>query len=234
MLDGLMQYKTQFDPYAKIQEQYKPYLEDSKINLPQVTERMMNAHLALLYAEPAMKQQYLTSLVRDYGLEPMLRQMFGGQPGAPAQQSPQGDITQQLAPLVQQMIQQHVGPIQRQLKERQQAEQQTAEQAMQDQVDKFVADPQNPFASELLEDMTQLITGGIASTLKDSYEKACRLNPTVWKKIQDAEVANLAKPKNPPPRNVRSGSTPPARTAPAVEGDMEATMRQIFSDINSR
>lgn len=222
MLDGLMQYKTQLEPYTKLAEQYKPYLEQFGMSLPEVVEKMLNAHLALLYAEPQVKQQYLQELIKDYDLDPLLRQTYGG--------GGQPDIMSQ----VQQLIHQAVSPLQQQIRAREEAERARRLEETIAEVDKFVSDPQNTYASELVEDMIRVINGGLASTLKEAYDLACRINPAVSKKIFDAEVAKLTKPAAPAPRNVRSGSTPPASTSTGPTGDIEDTMRQVYQEIVSR
>lgn len=230
MLDGLMGYKSQLEPYSKLETHYKPYLEQYGMNLPQVTERMINSHLALLYADDNTKAQYLQGLIRDYKLEPMLRQFFGGQQPQQGQQDPSA----QLIPQVQRMVQEAVAPLQGELRRRQEAEQKQQLEALTAEIDKFISDPQNPYAAELVEDMVRVVQGGLASSLKDAYEMASRLNPAVSKKIMDAEVAKLTKPSAPAVRNVRSGSTPPASTSAAPGGDIEDTMRQVYKDITSR
>lgn len=234
MLDGLMGYKSQLEPYSKMEQHYKPYLEQYGMNMPQVTERMINSHLALLYADDNVKANYLQGLVRDYKLEPLLRQMFGGQTAAPSGQQPAADPTQQIIPQVQRLVQEAVAPIRGELQRRQQAEQQAQLEAMTAEIDKFISDPQNPYAAELVEDMVRVVQGGLASSLKDAYDMASRLNPAVAKKIMDAEVVKLTKPSAPAIRNVRSGSTPPASTSAAPGGDIEDTMRQVYKDIQSR
>jgi len=217
-LYGIMQYKSAYDPYASLEKQYKPYLEQAKLAMPDVVGRLMQAHLALSSPDTAAKQQFFQRMVQEYGLGEFL-----GQPG-----QPQG------TPQVDQVIQRYVAPLQETIQRLQAREDQKLLEQSQSEVDKFFADPQNEFAQELESDMIQLIEKGLATSLADAYEKAVWHNPSVRAKALQKEIEKTTKPVKSAPRNVRSGSTPPASTKPPGDEDMDATMRSIFRDINNR
>ena len=217
-LDGIMQYKSAYDPYAALEKQYKPYLEQAKLAMPDVVSRLMQAHLALSSPDASARQQFFRQMVKEYGLEG-----FMGQAG----QAPQ-------TPPVDQLVRQYVAPLQETIHRLQAREDQKLLEQSQAEVDKFFADPQNEFAQELESDMIQLIEKGLATSLADAYEKAVWHNPSVRAKALQKEIEKTTKPVRTAPRNVRSGSTPPASTKPPGDEDMDATMRSIFRDINNR
>lgn len=218
-LDGIMHYKTLSDPYSALEKQYKPYLEQAKLAMPDVVGRLMQAHLALSSSDPTARQQFFQQMVKEYGLEQFL-----------GQQSQQG----QQPPQVDHLIQRYVAPLQETIQRLQAREDQKLLEQSQVEVDKFFADPQNEFAQELESDMIQLIEKGLATSLADAYEKAVWHNPSVRAKALQKEIEKTTKPVKAAPRNVRSGSTPPASTKPPGDEDMDATMRSIFRDINNR
>jgi len=127
-----------------------------------------------------------------------------------------------------------VAPLQQKLTAREMQEKEQQEKEQLEAIDKFVASPDNPYAGEVLEDMTRLIAGGLASSLQEAYGMAVRLNPTVSDKIRQAEIEKVTKLPQRPPRNVRSGSTPPASTNPNAGEDIDATMKRVYEEINSR
>jgi hypothetical protein len=226
-LDGLMQYKTALDPYLNLQKQYKPWLDHYKVDMPSVVDRMIKAHLALQYAEPEVKQQYFAQLVQEYGLEEMVKAVAAGNPGQANGAQP--DLSKVVLP----MLQRYLGPIQQNLRQIQAREDAKGLETSQAEVDKFFADPQNEYARELESDMVQLLQAGVAANLSEAYEKAIWHNPAVRAKAMQKEIDKVTKAK-PGPRNVRSGSTPPASTKPPGDEDMDATMRETFRAINNR
>lgn len=217
-LDGLMHYKTQVDEWGQTLSPYQQWIEHYGVQPHAVVNRMLNAHLTLLHGTPEQKAQFAKALVKDYGLEQLLAQ--GGGPGTPP---PEADaaVRQLLQPIAQKV---------------QQLEQMTVTEQrnkLSKEVDGFLADPQNEFASELIPDMVKLIEGGLASDLKSAYEQACRLNPGVAQKMLQRQIEAATKPARPGQRNVTSSPVPPAPTA-RTERSIEEDMSEIFDSIKNR
>lgn len=234
-LEGIMRYKSAYDPYAKLEQQYKPYIERYKMPLPEVSNNLISAHLALMEGTPEVKQQVLESLFNYPGVRELLQTMMGGQ-------APQGEAptTQQMSEqavqqLVQQAVQRSVAPALSEVQAWRQAQEEAALQESQKVVDAFIADPQNEYAAEAMPDMVRLIKAGFATDLKTAYGDACNLNPTIRAKILEKEIQKATQRPAAAPRNVRSGQTPPASTKPVdADEDMEATMRRTYREIQSR
>lgn len=230
-IDGVTQYKRVAEPYMGLEKNYEPWLKHYNVQMPQVVERMMNSHLALLQAPEELKQKYLESLIKDYNLQPLLQRMYGAAPAAGGE-VPAGGIPQEVQQRFQQ-YEQSIADLGRRLQSYEAAEQQRALEASQSAVDAFIADPQNEFAAEVLPDMVELVRSGLATDLKAAYDKAVWNNPSVRAKLMEREIAKAASPKVPTPRNVRSGATPPASTKPKDES-IDETMLRVLEDINSR
>lgn len=232
-INGVAQYKHPLEEYNKVFDHYKPWFEAHNLKPLDAFTRLANSHIALLGqgVTPEIREKYLQALITDYGLEETLRKLYGA-PAAPPDPAQAG---------VEQLLQQRVNPVlervtrmEQSLQARQQAEEQERMQAIQADVDKFLTSPENEFARELIQDMTQLIQAGVASDLKTAYEKACRLNPSVSAKMMQREIEKATQPQKPPPRNVRSTGTQAASTKPAADEDMDATLRRTLAEIQSR
>lgn len=219
-LEGIMQYKTAYDPYAQLEQHYKPWLDHYQIKMPEVTQRLINTHIALMHAPEEQKAQYLQALIKDYNLQPLLQKMFGGASGQPQPQVPPELLNE-------------VNAIRQKIELRERAEQEAALKESQEAVDKFIADPQNEFAQEVLPDMVRLVKSGLATDLKSAYEQAIWHNPATRAKLLEREVGKVTKPKGPAPRVVRTSSAPPASTKPQDE-DIDATLARVYEEINSR
>ena len=233
-LDGIMHYKTQVDPYERMASQYKPFLEQAGASMPEVAESMLRAHIALTYGDDQSKAQFLHQLIEGYGLQPLLQQMYGMQQAQGQQGQGQFDPSV-MTNYLRQYHEQAIAPIAARVSAWEKAQEQEKFAASQKEVDSFFADPQNKHAAEVGPDMIDLMKNGIATTLKDAYEKACHLNPTVRAKLMQEAIEAATKSPARPPRNVRSGQTPPASTKQDDAGqDMEATMRETLRSINNR
>jgi len=229
-LDGIMQYKTAYDPYLSLEKHYKPYLERYKFSMPEITQRMVNAHLTMLEGSPEQKQQVLRAMLEYPGAAEMLQQMLGASQQQPAGSPPTFDPR-----MLQQAVQQMVGPVVQKVEAWEQAQQEAQLQESQKLVDSFLADPQNKYAQEAMPDMVRLVKAGLAADLRSAYEQACYLNPAIRAKLMEEEIGKATKRPGLPPKQMNSGQTPPASTKPGdAEEDMEATMRATLRNINSR
>lgn len=229
-LDGIMQYKSAYDPYAALEKQYKPWVDKYQMPLHQASSNLLSAHIALMEGTPDVKQQVLQNLLQYPGVKDLLSQMLGGQPGAQPSQPPAFDPR-----VVQQEVQKAVAPALSEVQAWKKAQEERELQESQKAVDAFLADPQNKYAKEAMPDMARLFQAGLAADLKSAYDQACRMNPTIYAKMLEEEIQKATQRPGPSPKVVRSGQTPPASTKQVdADEDMEATMRSALRDINSR
>lgn len=233
-LDGIMYYKGQFDPYDRMASQYKPFLEQAGASMPEVAENMLRAHIALTYGDDQSKAQFLGQMLQSYNLMPLLQQMFGTG-GGQQQESAQGFDPNFMRQALMEYHQSQIAPMESRLAAWEKAQEAERLEVSKKEVDSFFADPQNKHAAEVGSDMISLMQNGVASNLKDAYDKACYLNPSVRAKLMQEAVEAATRSPAPAPRNVRSGQTPPASTKQDDAGqDLEATMRETLHSINNR
>ena len=83
-------------------------------------------------------------------------------------------------------------------------EQQTAR--VHDQINSFASDPKNIYFKNVEGAMSSLITSGLAKTLEDAYDKACKLDPVISTLIQQ-------RPSPVPGVTTASSAVPQARAA---------------------
>jgi hypothetical protein len=115
----------------------------------------------------------------------------------------------------------------------------------------FKADPKNKYFAEVANDMADLVEMGKAKDLPDAYEKACRLNPEVFEKIQaDAkaeaekkriEANELAAKKAKKAAGVNLSTTRDIVNGKArfddkvsLEQNLERTMERVYDDVAAR
>lgn len=138
-------------------------------------------------------------LARSYGVD--LRQFAQGlalaqQPGQPQPQGgqpmqgqpglPQGYSQPQPATLPPEFTSlfQDVQSLKQTLTERQQADQQARQSDVQSRISTFAADPAHLYFDNVRDDMAKLIEAGMATDLKDAYDRACWARPDIRRLIQ--------------------------------------------------
>jgi hypothetical protein len=134
---------------------------------------------ALLEAQRMFDQDPLgaaTTLLAQRGID--LRAILSGQQQAPTNDPMVGQLRSELAS-VRQELQQYVS-------EHQTAQQRSDAAVVQEFAKQTDANgkPLRPYFEEVREDMAALMQIGKAETLEAAYEKACKLNDTVFKRIE--------------------------------------------------
>ena len=148
---------------------YEPMIQTMGASKAEIVGNFMQTAYVLNHGTPEQKAAVVGGIMQQYGVTLP-------EPGEQQQVSPEvAALRQELA-----VIKQQLGAGQ------QQEGQITRQQAMSD-VDAFAADTNNEFFPDVKAEMGKLIQSGIASDLKDAYDKACRLNPEVLKAIQAKE-----------------------------------------------
>ena len=172
--------------FAKLQE-YKgldPYVDMAKRSGTTITQALEG----YTRAEQVLSTDFVSGvrdLCRYYNFSPaQLVEALGGQVQQgyqqPAAQDPYAPVVQKLSALEQKWAQY----------EQQQAMQE--EQAVSSQLHEFASDPANRFFENVRADMGRLITAGMASDLKDAYDKACWAHPEIRElRIKEAQQPAL-------------------------------------------
>lgn len=175
---GLEGYKSQ----AQLAQQYQtalapylPVLQQQGIDPAQYAAQWLAIDTQLAAAQPAQKIELLCRVAQAYGID------LRGQLGIEAPY---------LDPEVAR-LQRELSTVQSQLSGMTQAQQAAALQQTQNLVNEFATNPANKYFDEVGAEVANLIKMNPGITLEVAYDKACRLNDTVWAKIQ-AEKAKEA------------------------------------------
>lgn len=110
----------------------------------------------------------------------------------PAQSQPQAQPQAQPQPQTQpqQFRDPRVDQLLAQQQQQQQREAKAAEEERGRMVDEFVNDPAHDQFGLVYEEMANLIEHGMATSMKEAYEKAVRLNPTAFAAVQSKQEQN--------------------------------------------
>lgn len=212
-------------PYDSVMKQYN-------IDPVQQVAGLMNAHYTLALGTPEAKVNLLRTLINDYQID--VSSLTG--------QSPDGQ---------QPYIDPEVLALRKELAELKSTtsglknESLTRQrEAVDQEVDKFFADPAHIYAKDLVNDMVQLLDSDRATSVKDAYEQAMWLNPAVRAKEiarqqteQAAAAAKAAEEKAAAAKkaiaaNVRSSAKRGGAAAPV--GSMDDTLAETLASIQSR
>jgi hypothetical protein len=111
-------------------------------------------------------------------------------------------------------------------------------------VDKFAADPANIYFAEVANDVATLIEKGVATSLKDAYEKAIWANPVTRTKelarttaeaatkAASEAAAKVVAARKATGANVQTRAKSGSATTPA--GSLDDTLSNALADIRSR
>ncbi len=167
---GVSTYKHEWDrakPLLDAMEQFRPELEQHRIQPHEWISNLGNAHRMLALGTPQQKLQMFSKLAQDYGI-PL--QVFGDQ-GVQQQYLAQGQFQQPYQPPV---------PPQQQPLTQEQAMKLFQEQFLQvnseQELQRFAADTaKHPHYEEVRNTMAQLLEANLANDLESAYEAALRL-----------------------------------------------------------
>lgn len=106
------------------------------------------------------------------------------------------------------------------------------------EVEAFFSDPANLYAENVRSDMARLLETGMASTLKDAYDKACRVRDDIWPLVQPAPsnggmngAERAMRAKN---AAVSVTGTPSSAPALASSGSIEDDIRLAMQTASGR
>lgn len=230
MFRGMEQYKGDAQVGKGFKQaigRFAPVLQQYNIDPYQQVSGLMEAHFTLAMGKPEDKIALFQKLAGDYGVN--LLEVAVAQP-------PYVD------PQVER-LQKELDSVKSSLTAEQQRRADEAKADFEKQVAKFQADPANPYFDELANDMAELFAKGMATNLRDAYDKALRLNPTVFAKDQARQQAETAKKaaeeaarkaavaRKATSANVRSSAKAGSAAAPlgSIDDTLEATYKAIMS-----
>lgn len=224
MHKGLEQYreKAQFgDQMVQAISPYMATIQSLGVHPAMAVQKLMAADHSLRYGTPQQKQQMLTQIARDYGVDLGEVQQY---------QADQPYIDPQV-----QQLQSQLGQMQNWIMQQTQAREQQERAALNSEIAAFAQDPSNAYFNDVKNEMAGLLQAGLASTLKEAYDKAIFANPNIRTQVlaqqqakaeearkQEASQKALAAKKAASVNVSRKGVMPAQKPI----GSMEDTIRE--------
>lgn len=170
--------KAQFgDSMERAITPFLPTLQSLGVTPDVAVQKLMSADNALRYGSQQQKVQMLTQIARDYGVDLGQAQEYHAN-------TPMADPQVQA---LQSQVQQLQGWIQQQNQAREWQERET----LNSEIERFAQSPEHVYFDKVRGEMAGLLQAGLASDLKDAYEKAIYANPTIRSQVlakQQAEA----------------------------------------------
>jgi hypothetical protein len=212
---GVSTYKAQWDQAQPIYEAIQPFmpeLQQHGIAPAQWIQNLGAAHRTLVLGSPEQKLQTFARLATEYGV--------------PLQALQTGKYDPQFA-----HIANTVGALQRDWTAFQQ-QQFNAEQAkLQQEIDAFAATA--PHFEEVRQTIAGLLRSGIASDLKTAYDKAIRLDESVWAKVQASQAGQAEKQRQAEIAKKKAAAVSPKSSSPTgamAAGNTKKSLRDTLSE----
>lgn len=144
---------------------YEPMIATMGVGKAELVQNMLQTAYVLNMGSPEQKAAVVRGIMEQYGIQV-------DQPAAEEVNPEVAKLREELSSLKRMM---EVGRGQ---------EQKVVSQQAANDVQAFATDPANEFFEDVRGDMALLMREGRATDLKDAYEKACRMNPEVWKAVE--------------------------------------------------
>lgn len=227
---GIEQYKSAAQTgqaYQSVVDPYMPILKQFNIDPVAQVKSLMHAHYQLATGSPETKAALFQQLARDYNVD--LSSIPEPSYVDPAVQALRAELN----------------GVKSTLSAREAAELRTQQETLSRQIDTFASDKTaHPYFDEVANDIANLLTAKVSSTLEDAYERAVWANPVTRAKEQtrltaaaeakriDAERDRAAKARQSLRANVRPTAKNGSATAPV--GSMDDTIQETLARINAR
>lgn len=211
---------------VKALEPFRPLLAAEGVQDPmQAVQSLLGVHQTLRTAPAEQKVALFRQLAEDYGVD-------------------LGALDPALAPYVDPTVKDLQGKLealQSRIAKGYQQQQQETVATLQQQIDTFAADPAHKHFATVSADMAKLLQSGMASSLKDAYEKAVWAHPqTRAAELQSQQAAEAAKraqeaadAQRKVAANVRTTPRPPGRTNQGAKS-MDDTLAETLAAIKAR
>jgi hypothetical protein len=152
--------KAQFgDQMERAIAPFQATIQSLGISADMAVSRLMTADHQLRYGTPTQKQQAISKIAQDYGVD--LGQGFD-----PSNVNP--DISH---------LQAHIQRLEARLQQKEQYESTREQETLNSEIQRFASDPKNKYFEAVRADMAALLQGQIAKDLPDAYERAVYANP---------------------------------------------------------
>jgi hypothetical protein len=213
---------------------YEAYIKAENASPAQVIDNLMGTAVRLRTATGPELAHLMAGMVSQFGTGRFGAQFINMLDSALAGNSPQeNDQTSQ----IQQVIQQQLAPVQQFMSQIQNAQAQNQARVQQQavsEVEQFIQ--QAEFGNDVREDMADLIEmasrRGREMTLKDAYEQACNMNPSIRAAFSQRRQNGAAQGQNAAAQRARAAAVSVSSTGPAI-GSPAATNDSIRAAIEA-
>jgi hypothetical protein len=225
--------KAQFaDSINQAIEPYMQTFQGLGLKAEQAIANLMGADYALRTSSPEQKRTLFFQLARSYGipLEGIAQDQGGAAPAQPSS----------IDPLVWQ-LQNELNQVRGEVMGWKQQQEMVQNQQLLNEINSFSTKAEH--FEEARPTMIQLLQSGVAETLEDAYEKAIRLDSSLFERVQAAQQAEIASKqaaqKDRAAKTARAaavsvrGSTPGTNTAPKAQS-RRALLEEAFDEMQSR
>lgn len=229
--EGLKSYRETAEAWDRIHGPYKEIYQQANATPQEITDTMLGFYAGLARGEPQQRAEILQQIVRQFGLQDLIPQIYMQLNGAAP---PEGQQSQIPAEIRQQMT-----TLQTEIANLRKIEQDRLYEQHVREVDSFARDPKNPYFTELVPTIQEIMQKGFKAPLPELYKVALSYREDIQEKIAADRAAQAAAETGkgrPVPRNVRSSSTPPSPTGKPRSNDISQDMSDIYDKLftNSR
>lgn len=219
---GIEKYRGESNNFRALDAVIRPHadiIQQSGQNAIENIGGLLNFQRSLYSGSDADKVQTLLQIASNVGIKPeAIVEGLNNPRLAPAQDPRYDSLSRELEQTRQMLSQVQMAPLM-------------------SQVESFMADPKNEFVQEpeVQAEMERLLKSGSVQTLRQAYDKACRLSDSVQAKVEQRKRETEAKQKADLAANARKvssinvrtrGATPAGSTA---KGTMEDTIRATYA-----
>jgi len=226
--NGIQQYANNAKRAEAMDQTLRPYQQFFQVNggAGQTIEGLLQTGSVLQMGTPQQKAQTVANIIKQFGVD--ITALDGMLVGAPvskemqAQQQVQDMVNQQLQPIQQQL---------QQYQQREMQEQQAMQAEMGNTIQQFANDPANEFYSDVQGDMADIMDMAAARGqklgLKEAYDKACLMHPTISQITQNRQAQAAVQQKRQAASSIYGG---PGGTQATQPGSITAALNDAWDN----
>jgi len=229
---GIEQYRQDADYGRNLKSVLSPYQNDFAalgVSESQAVGTLLNYERTLRLGSPEQKLAVFQNMLDSYGVP------------VEALVSDDGDVRQ--TAMLNASLTSRLNQLEQQLHGFTASQQSQVQAQVTDVITKFASDPANKWFNDVREDMGRLLESGIASDIKDAYDKACNLRPDIRaaisaqqqkeadEKRQKEAAQRVAQAKKSAAVNVRqSGQKPAVSNRPRT---IDETLNDVYERLQA-